>query len=963
MIYHRGNPGYPQKFIPQPIVHKEDFPPVEKKRFPGLAYPELDMHMAKSFLYITNFSKRDYQFDISLAAVKENTLVVIPTGLGKTFISAMVILNFYRWFPKGKILFLATSRPLVTQQMSGIRDILRVDKSDIIELTGSVDPKVRPDLWNKARIIFATPQTVQRDLEKGTCPASSIVLVVIDEAHHATGDHSYCKVVAGIAEYTNFFRVVGLSATPGSDKDIIQDVIYGLYISNIQFRDDADFKQYVKTRDIESIVVPNAPGVDELVARLNTVIKRYLQVLSKDNLVPHTDPTRTTKGQIGLLMKNRNANEGVGVMISTLKLLKFREYLQNYSIKSFINEATELFRDPGNKDSELIAELQPIVTAATKQPQTDPKMEKLCEIVVDFLSSTDDSRIIVFCNFRNIVQDIVTALSANPIVKVSEFIGQSNSNGMKGLNQNRQVNLIQSFKKGIYNVLVATAIGEEGLDIGEVDMIICYDIQKSMTRTIQRMGRTGRKRDGKVIFLLSDNQKNLLADSSHATSQICALLRKQMKDFVFYKGSPVMNPFELDIIERTTDQRDEEVEERKSTKTNSKRKTLTNDEISELNQRHGTDLIYRAPGLTSHVELQSSLGVTNLINHSNETNLFSSLSSMIFEYKIASQSQNLFNRISDSTSTTSSQRETSSTPPPPPSPYQLKGSFPIEISQHELIPEIPPQKKDLSELIFGFKLDSSSSTSSDDELFVKKPNQEVRKIDPDLLAEKLEKEEDLGSLHYRADVSSIRREYNESQAKILSNSSNNGIQQEETVINDEGPIIAKPNETENRQTFIEDSSSDTNPPDEVFRIYTASQIDKMANMESKKESSSDNDGFFIDESSDFIESDDEEILCAAEKPNAAEERFENAKGINIEKYISQRVTQKFDSTDSQSEYDYNESDDNNFIVESSSSQNDTRARTKMSINEMLGRKTQSKPPNSQLKLAFGSSSDFDLSSD
>ena len=75
--------------------------------------------------------------------------------------------------------------------------------------------------------------------------------------------------------------------------------------------------------------------------------------------------------------------------------------------------------------------------------------------------------------------------------------------GGRGLKQKEQLQVVQRFKQGGFNVLVATSVGEEGLDIGEVDLIICFDSNKSPTRNIQRMGRTGRQRQGRIIFLLS----------------------------------------------------------------------------------------------------------------------------------------------------------------------------------------------------------------------------------------------------------------------------------------------------------------------------------------------------------------------------------------------------------------------------------------------------------------------------
>jgi Fanconi anemia group M protein len=76
--------------------------------------------------------------------------------------------------------------------------------------------------------------------------------------------------------------------------------------------------------------------------------------------------------------------------------------------------------------------------------------------------------------------------------------------GKKGLTQKEQIEVVRRFRDGGFNTLVATCVGEEGLDIGEVDLIVCYDVSKSPIRLVQRMGRTGRKRAGRIIVLVTE---------------------------------------------------------------------------------------------------------------------------------------------------------------------------------------------------------------------------------------------------------------------------------------------------------------------------------------------------------------------------------------------------------------------------------------------------------------------------
>lgn len=79
------------------------------------------------------------------------------------------------------------------------------------------------------------------------------------------------------------------------------------------------------------------------------------------------------------------------------------------------------------------------------------------------------------------------------------------------------------FRQGGFNTLVSTCVGEEGLDIGEVDLIVCFDAQKNPIRLVQRMGRTGRKRQGRIVVILSEGREErvsivapvIQADSPH----------------------------------------------------------------------------------------------------------------------------------------------------------------------------------------------------------------------------------------------------------------------------------------------------------------------------------------------------------------------------------------------------------------------------------------------------------------
>jgi ERCC4-related helicase len=125
----------------------------------------------------------------------------------------------------GIIVFMAPTRPLVTQQMKACHSVVGIPEYDCAHLEGSVTAKVREQAWKEKRVVYCTPQTLMNDLTSGRVDAKKIVCVVVDEAHRATRNYAYTTVVEEISKHSSRFRILALSATPGSDKRQIQEVI------------------------------------------------------------------------------------------------------------------------------------------------------------------------------------------------------------------------------------------------------------------------------------------------------------------------------------------------------------------------------------------------------------------------------------------------------------------------------------------------------------------------------------------------------------------------------------------------------------------------------------------------------------------------------------------------------------------------------------------------------------------
>ncbi|XP_021847938.1 DEAD-box ATP-dependent RNA helicase FANCM isoform X2 [Spinacia oleracea] len=482
-------------------------------------YVDIDPEAAKTWIYPDNVSRREYQLSIAKTALFSNTLVALPTGLGKTLIAAVVMFNYFRWFPEGKIVFAAPSRPLVMQQIEACHNIVGIPQEWAIDMTGLTSPPKRASLWKSKRVFFVTPQVLEKDIQSGACLVKYLVCLVIDEAHRAMGNYSYCVAVRELLAVPVEMRILALTATPGSKKETIQQVIDNLQISTLEYRNDSDVDvcPYVHNRTLELIEVPMGKDADEIHNLLLEVIRPLAARLCAMGVLPGRDPQ--TLSPCDLLnsrdrfrqapppdLSHVKCSEVEGYFGVLITLYHIRKLLSSHGIRPAHEMLEEKLRQGYfarlMSRNEAIQRTKLLMQKSLSHGAPSPKLSKMIEILVDhFTNDPANSRVIIFSNFRGSVRDILDSLAHVGSVKATQFIGQSSGKTLKGQSQKVQQAVLEKFRMGGYNVIVATSIGEEGLDIMEVDLVICFDANISPLRMIQRMGRTGRKHDGRVVVL------------------------------------------------------------------------------------------------------------------------------------------------------------------------------------------------------------------------------------------------------------------------------------------------------------------------------------------------------------------------------------------------------------------------------------------------------------------------------
>jgi ERCC4-related helicase len=501
---------------------------------------------------IRGFEPRLYQQTILATAVKKNTLVVLPTGLGKTNIAVLLAANRLTNYPNSKILILAPTKPLCDQHVNSMRKHLEVEEDEVQLFTGMISPAKRAELWKKSKIIVSTPQGLENDILGEKISLREVSLLVFDEAHRAVGDYSYAFIAKQYNRKAEHPKILGLTASPGSDTEKIKEVCRNLFIEEIELRsfDDPDVQPYVKEIDVEWIKLDFPAEFEQIRKFLRDAFESKLEVIKKlgymyGNISSYSK-TSLLDLQRAMYVRMSSGEKDFGVMRSVsllaeaLKLqhalelvetqglsplweyfMKLEEEAKNTKVKAVQNLVKDLnFRSAYIRAREMIS--------AGKE---HPKIHALKKIIMDELEKKKDVKIIIFNQYRdstNKIKEVMDLLG----VKSKIFVGQTKKKDT-GMSQKKQKQIIDEFRAGEFNCLIATSVAEEGLDIPAVDLVIFYEPVPSAIRTVQRRGRTGRQEKGRVIVLVTKktrDEANLWA-SVHKEKRMHSIISGMKKGF------------------------------------------------------------------------------------------------------------------------------------------------------------------------------------------------------------------------------------------------------------------------------------------------------------------------------------------------------------------------------------------------------------------------------------------------
>lgn len=346
--------------------------------------------------------------------------------------------------------------------------------------------------------------------------------IIVHNCHRSVGDYAYVFIANQYRKKAHYPRILALTASPGSDLEKISEVCKNLDIENIEVRteDDPDVKQYMQKIKIDWINVDLPPAfafikktieqcyysklkeIKEL-GYLNSILIRKIELL-KLQAELHS---KLNSGE-----RNMEIMKSISLTAEATKIGHALELLETQGIYSLCMYLEKLIEESARTTVKAVKNLVNderfrVIYETTKKLYENnidhPKLKELKKIVLD----NKDKKMIIFSNYRDTASKIKKELDSLKINSVV-FVGQAKKRET-GLNQKQQKQILDDFRNDKFNILIATSVAEEGLDVPSVDLVIFYEPVPSAVRTIQRRGRTGRNDSGRVIILVANNTRDV----------------------------------------------------------------------------------------------------------------------------------------------------------------------------------------------------------------------------------------------------------------------------------------------------------------------------------------------------------------------------------------------------------------------------------------------------------------------
>ena len=467
-----------------------------------------------SDILMSNITPREYQITCYIEALQRDLVIVLPTGSGKTLIASMVTGKMKQLNPSHMVLFIVDRIPLVFQQGESLRLDTHLNVCCLCSETRTeyILRRLREGHYD---VLVSTAGAVLNLIDCDELSIYGFSLVVLDECHHATGQHDYVRILQEIQTCIGRYkpRIIGLTASPLSAKNDLSTTVsllneFKQLFSNAPICHNIDLAGYTFANQmVEVFTISNNDYAFDSYIRV--LLNEMCRLADRINHIRGENVIRKEawdepycmlrlKRSLAIVKRlfDKNLNESVNIMKCYISALEIAELVG----VSYANNVLA--------DTPLAGSIHSNSTILS------PRLTQLLSILKEYPST---SKIIIFVHTRQAGEILTRILQENCEISHRfsplKIFGHGGALGMSW--DEEQSEIIQKFRSGSCNLLVSTSVLEEGLDVPACDIVIRFDGIKSLISFAQSKGRARKLNDSKFVLILSNKQHQTFEEIKH----------------------------------------------------------------------------------------------------------------------------------------------------------------------------------------------------------------------------------------------------------------------------------------------------------------------------------------------------------------------------------------------------------------------------------------------------------------
>jgi len=486
---------------------------------------------------------RQYQLELAGPGLNgENYIYVAPTGSGKTLVAALVIANHLQKNKSKRncrALYIVNTRPLAEQQARKMKEYISNVKVEVY--TGDSGNMVADSLKQGNNIAVSTAGKVLDEMRQEKLKFSHFSLLVFDECHHARKSHPYAELMKMYLEYKKDhpLQIIGMTASPGAGDNTTLDEAKTInYLVNLMALLDTsggiktvqvnkeELQKYTNSFSFTSkFMMPRNPAEDCFISEVVQAMKNIEDRLEFDDIQScayekwsqgYETRIQQIKQSLELGVKKEFRNKIMGLMqlynyctalgmYMDLRTTDALQVMEDYSEFPDDTNATSEERDLKKCKESLIERLKKLPVIE------NPMLKEIEQILMENFTEEKKSRAILFVRTKKHTDALMAWILENDTLKKrlkpGILTGHSSDRGSGGMTKVEQKEALKKFDGGEVNILLATSVGEEGLDIPECNVVIRYQYVSNEISKVQTEGRA-RAENSNGYTILSANSSS-----------------------------------------------------------------------------------------------------------------------------------------------------------------------------------------------------------------------------------------------------------------------------------------------------------------------------------------------------------------------------------------------------------------------------------------------------------------------